>query len=179
MGKLLCVFMLLLSLSACSVKNPQVPIGELLPSYHKNDKALGLLYQYVSENNAFTEGESNRARSSHAAVTGMIDRLEARLLDGSVDYFYMKYFLEDIGREYATLRELIDPQLAICDNPYVEALYAKTRDDIEYLLRVGNAVMQQADKDIQAANMAEAQQYVTKLIGALGPLMAGSELGVL
>lgn len=172
MKKLLLSILVITFLSGCSVKNPQVPVVNLLSSYQQNDVAIGLIDEYVRTNNTFSQSDALRASKAQAALSGMIERLDRRIVNGSVDYFYIKYFFEDVGDEFAELKSLLDIQFENADNPYAKQLYYMTKAQIELLLRQGNILISQADEDINAANIQELEQYITSLITQISPYLS-------
>jgi hypothetical protein len=162
-------------LSGCfgAATTQKVFVGSALQSYQNSEQAIGLLHDYFAEDNTFTASEAKKANAAQSAITGMISRLQGRLIDGSVDYYYLTYFVEDVTAEYVILRDLMDAQAEICANAYVRALYYGTRADIETLLSSANTLIKQADADIDAANLSELEGYASKFIGKVGPLLSG------
>lgn len=154
-------------------KTTPVSSLEVVTGYASLTPEIGILYDYFTGFNAFTDAEADIAMKSYQGIIAAISKLKRKTTAGKVDYHRLLYFTEDVTEYWEDLRGVLNTHVETGlpgASPYADALYIRVRDDVDAMLALANVRLRAAEGAMDKAAYDQFREDAQNLISTMSPL---------
>lgn len=181
----ICVIMLIwFILGGCSASGffhaqDTVPVDTSITinQYQVAENDVGVLYEWFSENNAFTPDEAARVQGAYDEIIRIIQKLRAKSIAGQADYHRLLYATEDMTAAWQILWPELDKQIEAVKpatrqvDKFAISMWNRIKQDMDTLLQANNIRLKAARGEMDAATYAAFKEDAKSIVNTLSPLI--------
>ena len=176
------VLVLLLPLAGCAGSfqaqdTVPVDVSGTITSYEMVEPDVGVLYNWFTENNAFTPDEAASVQSSYDEIIRIIQKLREKTIAGQADYHRLLYATEDMTDAWQRLKPELQKQIDIVKpgtrmvDQFAISMWNRIKSDMDSLLQANNIRLKAARDGMDAATYAAFREDAKSIVKTLSPLL--------
>ena len=154
-----------------------VDVSGTIISYEMVEPDVGVLYNWFTENNAFTPDEAASVQSSYDEIIRIIQKLREKTIAGQADYHRLLYATEDMTDAWQKLKPELQKQIDIVKpgtrmvDQFAISMWNRIKSDMDTLLQANNIRLKAARDGMDAATYAAFKEDAKSIVKTLSPLL--------